>query len=71
MMQTLRDDKLRAYRLNFQNLLDALGRGNSNAGGSYVAQGAQLYTIRGLGLLKSSEDIELMKSRGLENLIHA
>src|SRR5450830_1602731 len=50
-------DKLRAYRLNFQNLLDALGRGNSNAGGSYVAQGAQQYTIRGLGLLKSSEDI--------------
>ena len=50
-------DKLRAYKLNFQNLLDALGRGNSNAGGSYVAQGAQQYTIRGLGLLKSSEDI--------------
>jgi cobalt-zinc-cadmium resistance protein CzcA len=50
-------DKLRAYRLNFQNLLDALGRGNSNAGGGYVAQGAQQYTIRGLGLLKSSDDI--------------
>ncbi|MDD0813946.1 CusA/CzcA family heavy metal efflux RND transporter [Curvibacter sp. HBC28] len=50
-------DKLRAYKLNFQNLLDALGRGNSNAGGSYVAQGAQQYTIRGLGLLKSPEDI--------------
>jgi len=27
-------DKLRAYKLTFQNLLDALGRGNSNAGGS-------------------------------------
>lgn len=34
-------DKLRAYKLTFQNLLDALGRGNSNAGGSYVRQGAQ------------------------------
>ncbi|MDD0839554.1 CusA/CzcA family heavy metal efflux RND transporter [Curvibacter sp. HBC61] len=50
-------DKLRAYKLNFQNLLDALGRGNSNAGGSYVAQGAQQYTIRGIGLLRSAEDI--------------
>ena len=50
-------DKLRAYKLTFQNLLDALGRGNSNAGGSYVAQGAQQYTIRGIGLLSSADDI--------------
>ena len=50
-------DKLRAYGLTFQNLLDALGRGNSNAGGSYVAQGPQQYAIRGIGLLRSAEDI--------------
>jgi heavy metal efflux system protein len=50
-------DKLRAARLTFQNLLDALGRGNSNVGGSYVAQGAQQYAIRGIGLLQSPEDI--------------
>jgi cobalt-zinc-cadmium resistance protein CzcA len=50
-------DKLRAYKLSMQNLLDALGRGNSNAGGSYVAQGAQQFAIRGIGLLRSKEDI--------------
>ncbi len=50
-------DKLRAYKLTFQNLLDALGRGNSNAGGSYVAQGPQQYAIRGIGLLTSADDI--------------
>jgi cobalt-zinc-cadmium resistance protein CzcA len=50
-------DKLRAYKLSMQNLLDALGRGNSNAGGSYVAQGAQQFAIRGIGLLRSVEDI--------------
>ena len=50
-------DKLRAAKLTFQNLLDALGRGNSNAGGSYVAQGAQQYAIRGIGLLRSADDI--------------
>ncbi len=50
-------DKMRAYKLSFQNLLDALGRGNSNAGGSYVAQGTQQFAIRGIGLLKSAEDI--------------
>jgi len=50
-------DKLRAYKLTFQNLLDALGRGNSNVGGSYVAQGVQQYAIRGIGLLQSPDDI--------------
>ena len=50
-------DKLRATKLTFQNLLDALGRGNSNAGGSYVAQGAQQYAIRGIGLLRNADDI--------------
>lgn len=59
-------DKLRAYKLTFQNLLDALGRGNSNAGGSYVAQGAQQYAIRGIGLLASADDIGriVLASRG-------
>lgn len=50
-------DKLRAYKLSFQNLLEALGRGNANAGGSYVSQGSQQFAIRGIGLLKSAEDI--------------
>ncbi len=50
-------DKLRAYKLSYQNLLDALGRGNANAGGSYVAQGSQQFTIRGIGLLRSPEEI--------------
>ena len=50
-------EKLRAYKLTFQNLLDALGRGNSNAGGSYVAQGQQQFAIRGIGLLRSPDDI--------------
>ena len=51
-------DKLRATKLTFQNVLDALGRGNSNAGGSYVAQGAQQFAIRGIGLLRNADDIE-------------
>ncbi|MEY5099329.1 MAG: hypothetical protein RJA36_2048, partial [Pseudomonadota bacterium] len=50
-------DKMRAYKLSYQNLLDALGRGNANAGGSYVAQGSQQFTIRGIGLLRSPEEI--------------
>src|SRR5947208_16709145 len=50
-------DKLKAYNLTVQQVLTALGRGNSNAGGSYLEQGEQQYLIRGIGLLRSSADI--------------
>ena len=49
--------KLRAYKLTLQDLQEALGRGNANAGGSYVQQGAQQFAIRGIGLLHSAQDI--------------
>ena len=49
--------KLRYYNLSLQQLFTALGRGNANAGGSYVNQGAQQYLIRGIGLLRSADDI--------------
>ncbi|MDB6017875.1 MAG: heavy metal efflux pump, CzcA family [Pedosphaera sp.] len=49
--------KLRYYNLTLQQLFTALGRGNANAGGSYVNRGEQQYLIRGIGLLRSPEDI--------------
>lgn len=49
--------KLRAYKLTLQDLNEAMGRSNANAGGSYVAQGAQQFAIRGIGLLRSAQDI--------------
>ena len=49
--------KLRAYKLTLQDLQSALGRGNANAGGSYVAQGTQQFAIRGIGLLHGPDDI--------------
>ena len=49
--------KLRSYGVSLSQLFAALGRGNANAGGSYVEQGAQQYLIRGIGLLRSSDDI--------------
>ncbi|MFM2427979.1 MAG: hypothetical protein RL707_1806, partial [Pseudomonadota bacterium] len=49
--------KLSQLKLTLKDLSDALGRSNSNAGGSYVTQGAQQYAIRGLGLLHSADDI--------------
>jgi heavy metal efflux system protein len=49
--------KLKSYNVTLQNLFDALGKSNSNAGGSYIEQGSQQYLIRGIGLLRSSDDI--------------
>ena len=49
--------KLRDHKVTLQQLFDALKRGNANAGGSYTEQGRQQYLIRGIGLLRSAEDI--------------
>jgi cobalt-zinc-cadmium resistance protein CzcA len=50
--------KMKAYGVSMQQVLTALDRGNANAGGSYLEQGEQQYLIRGIGLLRSVEDIE-------------
>jgi len=49
--------RLRYYGVSLLQLFTALGRGNANAGGSYVEQGAQQYLVRGIGLLRSAADI--------------
>ena len=46
-----------SYGVTMQQVFTALGRGNANAGGSYVEQGEQQYIIRGIGLLRSLDDI--------------
>ena len=40
-----------------QQVFTALGRGNANAGGSYIERGEQQYIVRGIGLLRSADDI--------------
>src|SRR5216117_482403 len=49
--------KMKAYGVTLQQLFTALNRGSANAGGGYVDKGEQQYLIRGIGLLKSSDDI--------------
>jgi cobalt-zinc-cadmium resistance protein CzcA len=48
---------LKSYNISMQQVLNALGQGNANAGGSYLEQGDQQYLIRGIGLLRSPDDI--------------
>ena len=49
--------KLKAYGLNLQQVFTALQNANVNAGGGYVEHGAQLYIVRGLGLIRNADDI--------------
>ncbi len=50
--------KLKSYGLNLQQVFTALQNGNVNAGGGYVEHGAQLYVVRGLGLIRNLDDIQ-------------
>jgi cobalt-zinc-cadmium resistance protein CzcA len=49
--------KMQFNKISLQQVFTALGRGNANAGGSYLEQGEQQYLIRGIGLLRSKDDI--------------
>ena len=49
--------KMSTYKVTLQQALTALSRGNANAGGSFVEQGAQQFIVRGLGTLHDAADI--------------
>ena len=53
----LHPEKMHAFHMTLQQVFTALGRGNANAGGSYLERGEQQFLIRGIGLLRSSDDI--------------
>jgi cobalt-zinc-cadmium resistance protein CzcA len=50
--------KLKSYSLTLQQVFTALANSNSNAGGSYVEHGSELYVVRGLGFVRDIADIE-------------
>src|SRR6478736_5182306 len=54
---TVNTTSMKAYNVSLQQVFTALGRGNANAGGSSLEQGEQQYLIRGIGLLRSKDDI--------------
>ena len=50
--------RMRSVGISFKQLFESLKNGNANAGGGFIEQGEQQYTIRGIGLLRSKQDIE-------------
>jgi len=51
-------EKLKSYSVTLQQVFTALANSNTNAGGSYVEHGSELYVVRGLGFVRSIADIE-------------
>jgi cobalt-zinc-cadmium resistance protein CzcA len=65
--------QMKSYNVTLQQVFTALGRGNANAGGSFIEQGEQQYLIRGIGMLRSSADlgeIVVAEHSGTPLLIH-
>ncbi|MBX7109630.1 MAG: CusA/CzcA family heavy metal efflux RND transporter [Chitinophagales bacterium] len=52
------NDKINALNITIPEIYHALEVNNENTGGSYIEQYGNAYFIRGLGLVKSLEDIE-------------
>jgi len=50
-------NKLFSYGVSVPQIFQQLGSNNANAGGGFYSQGGQFYYIRGLGLVRSTEDI--------------
>src|SRR5271169_1660208 len=48
------------YHIPVVQVINALSANNANTGGGFYSQGGQFYYVRGLGLLKSVEDIGLV-----------
>ena len=49
--------RLKYYGITLQQFFTAIGRGNSNVGGSKIDRGSQQFSVRGIGLLGTMDDI--------------
>lgn len=49
---------LRKYDLALHDVFDAVANNNANAGGNILEKGSEKYIVRGIGLIKTLQDIE-------------
>ncbi|MFY7728698.1 MAG: efflux RND transporter permease subunit, partial [Flavobacterium sp.] len=66
-------EKLRKYGLTIADIERAVGSNNLNSGGNVLSRGGQGFAVRGLGAIKSEDDIEnivLKSDNGVPVFIH-
>ena len=59
-------DKMRDYNITLDQIFAAVQNGNQNAGGNFIRHGSEEYVVRGIGLVKTPDDIGniVVTSRG-------
>ena len=65
--------KLRKYNLTLQDVIEAVQKNNQNTGGNVISRGGQGFAVRGLGALKTPDDVQnivLKTNEGVPILIH-
>ncbi len=50
-------DRLLRYKLTLQNVIDAITANNLNTGGNVIKRGGQGFVVRGIGAIRTREDI--------------
>ena len=50
-------DRLKNYHLDLQQLFTAIAANNNNTGGGYIEHGDEALVVRGIGLLKTADEI--------------
>ncbi|MCK9608243.1 MAG: CusA/CzcA family heavy metal efflux RND transporter [Methylomonas sp.] len=50
-------DRLKNYNISINQMFDAIAANNTNTGGGYIEHGDEALVVRGVGLLKSADEI--------------
>ncbi len=51
-------ERLISHNLTLREVFDAVEKNNSNAGGNFIEHNSEQYIVRGLGLVKTTEDLK-------------
>ena len=54
----VKPERLTSFHVSLQQVFEALAKNNSNASGNFIEHQSEQYVVRGLGLVKNTQDIE-------------
>ena len=54
---SVKPDRLKNYRIDLNQVFEAIAANNTNTGGGYIEHGDEALVVRGVGLLKTAEEI--------------
>ena len=64
----LNPELMRKYDVSYDDVVEAIDANNRNVGGQYIEIGAEEYLVRGIGMLKSLDDIRNLTVREIDGV---